>query len=129
MIGLRGFHLSLGAGGLRADVGVVELQQQLSLAHVVAFLYQQAFHRGRDGSMRLKVLDGLNLAVGGDQAADRTALHDRDAHFQRSLVKIGIQHRQTGQQVRMRARSTVRRDGVFELFVDANRSSFRLRQE
>ena len=75
LIGLRGLHLCLSAGGLRANVGVVELQQELAFAHMVAFLDQQAFHRGRDGGVRFEILNGLNLAVGGDQAADGTALH------------------------------------------------------
>ena len=54
LIGLRGLDLSLGAGGLGADVGVVELQQKLALAHVIAFLDQQAFYRGGDGSVRFE---------------------------------------------------------------------------
>jgi hypothetical protein len=93
LIGLRGFYLSLGTGGLRANVGVVELQQQLSFAHAVAFFDQQALYCGRDGSVRFKVLEGFNLAVGGDLAADGAALHRGGTHFQRGLVDIRIQDR------------------------------------
>ena len=54
LVGLRGLDLGLSAGGLRADVGIIELQQELALAHVIAFLDQQAFYRGRDGGVSLK---------------------------------------------------------------------------
>jgi hypothetical protein len=62
--------LSLGTRSLGADVGVVELQQELALAHMVSLLDQQAFYRGRDGSVGFEVLNRLNFAVGGDQTAD-----------------------------------------------------------
>jgi hypothetical protein len=59
---------------------------------MIAFLHHEALYGGRDGrvSLEVEVLDGLDLAVGGDQAADRTAL-DRDCmYFQRSLMEILI---------------------------------------
>jgi len=98
LIGLRGLDLSPGAGRLRANIGVVELQQQLPLAHVVALLHQQAFYRGRDGSVGLEILNGLNLPVGGNQAADGSSFGGDRAYFHRSLVEIGVQDRQDSQQ-------------------------------
>ena len=64
LIGLRGSHLGLRLSCLGANVVVVQLQQQLAFAYVVAFLHQQAFHRGGNGSVRFEVLERLNLAVG-----------------------------------------------------------------
>ena len=61
LIGLRGSHLGLRLSCLGANVVVVQLQQQLAFAYVVAFFHQQAFHRGGNGSMRFEILDGLNL--------------------------------------------------------------------
>ena len=90
LVGLGRLHLCQGASGLGADVGVVQLQKELALAHVVALLHQQALYGRRDGSVRFEVLQGLNLAVGGDQAANRTALDGGGTYFERSLVKIGI---------------------------------------
>ncbi len=92
MIGLRGLDLRLGAGGLAADIGIIQLQQQLAFAHVIAFLYQKTFYRSCNRRVRFEVLDGLNLAVGGDQAADRSALHRDRVYLQRSLVQIGIEY-------------------------------------
>ena len=42
--------------------------------------------------VRFEVLDGLNLAVSGDQAADRSTLHRDRVYLQRSLVQIGIEY-------------------------------------
>ena len=92
LIGLRRLYLGLGTGGLRTNVGVVELQQDLALAHPVAFLNEQVFHRGRNGSVGLEILNGLDFTVRGDQAADGTALDGGGPYLQGSLVQIGIQH-------------------------------------
>ncbi len=116
---LRRLDLRLCPSSLCADVGIVELKQELALAHVVAFLDQQAFHCGRDGSMRFEVLNRLNLAIGGNQAADRAALNGCGAHPQRSLAKIGIQTIEiatTASTIQIHRRL----DGVFELFINAN---------
>ena len=96
LIGLCGLHVGLSAGGLRANIGVVELQQELAFAHTIAFLDQQAFHRGCDGGVRFEIPNGLNLAVSRDETADGTALHRGGTHLQRGLVKIGIQDGQEG---------------------------------
>jgi len=53
----------------------------LAFTYVIAFLDQQAFYRGRDRSVRLKVLNGFNLAVGGNKAADGAAFDGDRAHF------------------------------------------------
>ena len=37
---LRRLHLSLRAGGLASQVGIIELQEQLTLANMVSFFYQ-----------------------------------------------------------------------------------------
>ena len=87
LIGLRGLHLRLRAGSLAAQIGVVKLQQQLPFANVLAFFHQQAFNSCWDGRVRLKILDGLNFSIGGDQAANRPALHRRGADAQRALAR------------------------------------------
>jgi hypothetical protein len=71
--------------GLAADVGVVELQKKLSFAHVVALLNQEALDDGGDGgvSFEIEIVQRLNFAVGGDQAADGTALDGGDVHGER----------------------------------------------
>ena len=76
LIGLRGGHLRLRVLGLAADVGVVELQKKLSFVHVVAFFDQQALDdRGdRRVGFEIFILERLNFAVGGNQAADGAAL-------------------------------------------------------
>jgi hypothetical protein len=41
---------------------------------VVAFFYEQTFHGGSDRRVRLKIPDGFNFAVGGNHAANGSAL-------------------------------------------------------
>ena len=94
LVGLRGCYLSFGAGGLGAYIVVVELQQKLPFAYMVALLDQQALNRRRDGSVRFEVSNGFDLAIGGDDAADRTALDSGRPNFQGSLVKIVVEHPQ-----------------------------------
>jgi hypothetical protein len=81
LVGLRGFDLSLGAGRLGADIGVIELQQKLALAYVVALLNQQTLYRSRDGGVGLEVLNWLNLAVSRDHTADGAAVNSSDSHL------------------------------------------------
>ena len=66
MIGLSGADLGLGAGGLAAEVLVVELQQKLPLADVIAFLHQQQLDRRGDGGVGFEILNGLDFSVGGN---------------------------------------------------------------
>ena len=73
LIGLRRFDLGLGASGLAAQVGIIELQQQLTLANVVTFFHEQMFHGSGGRGVRFEVADGFDFSVGGDQAADRSA--------------------------------------------------------
>ena len=127
-VGLRSFDLRLGACSLGANVGVVELQQELALAHVIAFFDQQAFYRGRDRSVGFEVLNGLNLPVGGDHAADGTALDRDGTYFERSRMKIRISMARIASSVNASQIHRLR-DGGCELLVDANQLSFRVRQE
>ena len=98
LIRLCCLDLSLGASGLRAYVDVIKLQQELAPFHVIAFFDKQALHRGRDGSVRFEILNGLNFAVGGDNTADRATFNPGSTYFERSLVGIGIQDGQKSQQ-------------------------------
>ena len=82
----------------RKEMIIVELQQKLTFAYVVALIHQQALDCGRDGRVRFEILNGLNLAVGGNQTADGAALDGGGAYFERSLVKDGIQQSQDSQQ-------------------------------
>ena len=84
LVGLRRFDLGLGAGGLAAQIGIVKLQEQLTLANVVTLFYEQMPNRGGTRRVCLEVANGFDFAVGGDQAADRSALHGRGAHPQRA---------------------------------------------
>ena len=84
LIGLRRFDLGLGARGLAAQVGIIELQQQLTLANVVAFFHEQMFHGRRNRGVRLEVADGFDFAVGGDQTADWPAFDCGGANPQRA---------------------------------------------
>ena len=86
LFSLRRFNLSLCAGCLAAQIAVIELQEQLPFADVIAFLHHQAFHRGRDRGMSFKILDGFHFTIGRDQAPDGTALHSCDANLQRRLA-------------------------------------------
>jgi hypothetical protein len=99
LVGLCRFYLCLSARGLGANIVVVELQQKLSLTDVVALLHQQAFHRGRDRRVRfeIKILNGFDLAVGGNHAADGTTLDACGAHSKRRRVEIGIKKRECHQ--------------------------------
>ncbi len=84
LVGLRCLDLGLRAGGLAAQVGIIELQEQLALANMVAFFYEQMLHRGCNRRVGLEILDGFNFAVGGNQAADGAALHCGGANPQGS---------------------------------------------
>ena len=74
LVGLRCLDLGLGAGGLAAQIGIIKLQEQLALANVVAFFYEQVLHGGGGGRVRFEIADGFNFAVGGDEAANGAAL-------------------------------------------------------
>jgi hypothetical protein len=82
LIGLRCFHLSLRTGGLAAEIGIIELQEQLALANVLSFFYEQTLYRGGNGGVGFEVLDGLYFAIGGNQAADGASLHRGGANLQ-----------------------------------------------
>jgi len=74
-------------GSLKANLGVVELKQELSLADVVAFLHQYALDGRRDWRVCFKVLDGFNLSVGGNQAGNGPTLDRDSTNFQRGLAR------------------------------------------
>jgi hypothetical protein len=61
---------------------MIELQQQLPPANVIALLYQQPFYGGGNGSVRLKILDGFHFSVGGDQTPDGAAPYRGGTNFQ-----------------------------------------------
>ena len=92
LISLRRLHLGLRTRGLAAQVGIIELQQQLALANVISFFYEQPLYRGWDRRMRFEILDGLHFAIGGNQAADGSALHVSGANLRGGpgRVKIGM---------------------------------------
>jgi hypothetical protein len=54
----------------------------LALANVVAFFYKHMFHGGSDWRVRLKIADGFHFAVGGNQAANGSALDCGGANSQ-----------------------------------------------
>jgi len=83
LIGLGGFHQSLRAGRLAAQVGIIELQKQLAFADVIAFLDKQALHRGGDGRVGFEIPNGFYFAIGGNQTADGSALDGCGADLQR----------------------------------------------
>src|ERR1035441_4537706 len=83
---LRRSQLSLGAGGLRPYAGIIQNQQQSALLDGVAFLDQNAPHIGRDRSVGLEVVDGLDFSVGGNQTADRGLLDDGSSHRHRVIA-------------------------------------------
>ena len=83
LIGLGSFHLGLRSGGLAAQVAVIELQQELTLANVVSFFYQQTLHGSGDRRVGFEILDGFDFAIGRNQTADRSAFHGGDADLQR----------------------------------------------
>src|SRR6202008_1415650 len=91
LFGLRSLDLGQSPGGWRTNVGVIELQQELSLAHLVAFFDQQAFHGRRNRGVRFQIPNGLNFSVGGNQASDGTTLHHGSSNLQRPVVKVGVQ--------------------------------------
>ncbi len=68
--------------------------------HVFAFLHQHSFDGGRNGRMRLKILDRLDLAIRRNQAADRAALHFRGTDLERGLVQVGIQNDKNHERLR-----------------------------
>ena len=86
LIGLSGLHLRLSTGGLAAQVGVVELQQELAFSDAVAFFHQQPLDCCRDGRVGLEVLYGLNFSVCRNKAADRAALDRGGADSERTLA-------------------------------------------
>ena len=73
--------MGLGSGGFRTDVGVIELQQNLASLYVIPFFNQQAANRGGNRSVSFEIVNGLNLAIGRDDAANGTALDSGDANF------------------------------------------------
>ena len=81
LVGLRRLDLGLGTRGFRTDVRVVQLQQYLALLYAIAFFDQQAANRGGNRSVSFEIVNGLNLAIGGDDAANGTALDSGDANF------------------------------------------------
>ena len=68
--GFRALHLRLGARDLGPCVGVIQLQQQLACLHPVSLKDFDPLDRGGHGSMGFEVVDGLDLAVGGDAGGD-----------------------------------------------------------
>ena len=74
-IGLSSAKLRQRPGRLGAGIGVFELQKKLAGFYLVAIVDQHAFHRGRCGSMGLKILYWLNFAVGGNGGGNLLA-HD-----------------------------------------------------
>jgi hypothetical protein len=74
LIGLRCFYPSLRTRRLTAQIGIVELQEELSLTDVIAFLYKQTLYCGGDGRVSFEILYGLDLAIGGNEAPDGSAL-------------------------------------------------------
>src|SRR5262249_23119892 len=58
----------------------VQLQEQLTLLDVVALMNQQLQNRGSNRSMSFEIVDGFDFAVGGNYAADVSALGSSGAH-------------------------------------------------
>jgi hypothetical protein len=85
LFSLGGGELGLRAGGLRADIGVVEFEERLSFADVVAFFHEDALDAGGEGSVGFEVLDGLDLSIGGDEGANGSA-YDRRAVYAKSAT-------------------------------------------
>src|SRR5207302_10090728 len=75
-------HFRLGVRRLTANVGVIELEQKLSLADVIAFMHQQASYGGGDGGMCFEILYWLDFAVGGNHAANGAALDQRGVYLE-----------------------------------------------
>lgn len=86
------FDLSLGLGGLGANIGIVEFEKELPLVDVISFFHQQSLHRGRDRGVSFKILNRLNLAIRGYNAANRASLNSGHAYFERRLMQVGIQN-------------------------------------
>lgn len=85
---LRSLQLCLGAGSLGPDVVVIELQEELPLADLVALFDEEMLHRSGNGRVRFKIVKGLDFSVGRNQATDWAALHSGRANLQRSLVQV-----------------------------------------
>ena len=68
---------SLGGGDLAAGVAVVQLDELLRLADVLADLDEDFLRRRRGGRVGLEVFDGLDLAVGGN-GADQVGVRGLD---------------------------------------------------
>src|SRR5882757_8207474 len=72
--------------GLRARVGVLQLQEQLAPGHMFAFVHKDPVDSGGGEGAGFEVLYRLDLSVGGNLAADGTAFDGGGAHRQCPLA-------------------------------------------
>ena len=93
LVGCGGGNLCVSFGSLGANVGVVELKKKLSLAHMIAFFDQQAFHGCGNGSVRFEIDHRLDFPVGGDDGANGSTFDSGGADPDRALAgEDGNQH-------------------------------------
>jgi hypothetical protein len=64
------FQLSLSACELSAGIGVIELNQQLTLVNLLPLVNEDVADGAGEGGMDFEVLDGLDLAISADGAID-----------------------------------------------------------
>ena len=87
LVSLRGSYQRLGFRRLTTNVGVIELQQQLAFADVVALLHKQALDGGGYRGVGFEILHWLDFAIGRNEAADGSSLNLDRAHGHRSAAR------------------------------------------
>jgi hypothetical protein len=87
LVSLCGSYQRLGFRRLTTNVGVIELQQQLAFADVVALLYQQALDGRGNRGVGFEILHWLDFAIGRNQAADGASLNRGRPYGHRSAAR------------------------------------------
>ena len=125
LVGLRGLHLRLGPRGLRTDVGVIQLQQELALLTWSPSLTRSRFTVVAMGAWASKFWIGSTLPLVETTLRIGPRWTDRGTDLERSSDEVGIKLIARCQHGERKPNPTPA-DGGFELFVDANQLSFRM---